>query len=73
MDMPILSVAEVSKEGPEGSEVYFRKKNGYVEDLWNGNRMPFIKRQGVYFVQLRIPKDDQISNERKSDFHRQAR
>ena len=73
VDMPILSVAEVSKEGSEGSEVSFRRKNGYVEDLRNCHRMPFIKRQGVYFVQLRIPKVDQDPDGHMSDFHRPAR
>ena len=52
VDMPILSVAELSHEGPEGSETRFRKTNGFVEDNSNGDRQHFVKRKGVYFMKL---------------------
>ena len=70
VDMPILSVAEISNEGAGGSEVRFRRKDGFIEDLYTGKKLPFVKRKGVYFVKLYMPKDDRES---KSSFTRQVR
>ena len=56
VEMPILSVAELSDEGVEGSEVRFRKKGGYIEDTHTGRRCLFVKKKGVYFVKLYVPK-----------------
>ena len=56
VEMPILSVAELSEEGVEGSEVRFRKKGGDMEDTLTGRRCLFVKRKGVYFVKLYVPK-----------------
>ena len=73
VDMPILSVGELSREGTNGSEVRFRKRDGYIEDLWSGQQMPFVKRQGVYFVKLCLPKNQTHAVEDDASFHRQAR
>ena len=73
VDMPILSVGELSREGTNGSEVRFRKRDGYIEDLWSGQQMPFVKRQGVYFVKLCLPKNKTHAVEDDASFHRQAR
>ena len=70
VDMPILSVAEISNEGDGGSEVRFRRKDGFIEDLHTGKKLLFIKRKGVYFVKLYMPRDDSESN---SSFTRQVR
>ena len=52
VDMPILSVAELSAEGDLGSEVDFKKHAGYIEDVATGDRQHFVKRLGVYFMRL---------------------
>ena len=52
VEMPILSVAELSLEGPEGSDTRFRKTNGFIEDNVTGDRQHFVKRKGVYFMKL---------------------
>ena len=54
--MPILSVAELAREGDYGSEVRFRRKDGFIEDNLTGRRLPFVKRKGVYFIRLYFPK-----------------
>ena len=56
VEMPILSVAELSQEGSDGSDVRFRKRDGYVEDLASHQREYFIKRRGVYFMKLYVPR-----------------
>ena len=73
VDMPILSVGEISQEGTKGSEVRFRKKNGYIEDVMTGEKMPFIKRKGVYFIKLRIPKNGSVESRPSSGFPRPVR
>ena len=57
VDMPILSVAVLSASGPMGSDVRFKKHDGYIEDIATGKRCKFIKRQGVYFIKLLVPKN----------------
>ena len=57
VEMPILSVAEISQEGVEGSDVRFRRKDGYVEDNVTKHRSYFVKRRGVYFTKLYLLKD----------------
>ena len=70
VDMPILSVAEISQEGSQGSEVSFRKKNGFIEDVHSGQRMHFIKRKGVYVIRLRVPKNGKLTHEPEMGFTR---
>ena len=47
VEMPILSVAELSKEGKEGSDVRFRRRDGFIEDVATGHKEFFVKRKGV--------------------------
>ena len=54
VDIPILSVAEVSQEGLEGSDTLFRRIDGYIEDSQTHERQHFVKRKGVYFMKLYI-------------------
>ena len=54
VEMPILSVAELSDEGPLGSDVRFRRTDGYIEDKESGMREYFVKRRGVYFTKLYV-------------------
>ena len=62
VEMPILSVAELSDEGSEGSDVRFRRRDGYVEDNKSGSREYFVKRRGVYFTKLYVPRiNDRIT------------
>ena len=52
VEMPILSVAELSQEGSEGSSTLFRKLDGFIEDNVTQQRQHFVKRKGVYFMKL---------------------
>ena len=52
VDMPILSVAELAKEGELGSEIRFRAKDGIMIDNLTEGLTSFVKRKGVYFVRL---------------------
>ena len=56
LEMPILSVAELSLEGQQGSDVRFRRKDGYIEDLAGGHRELFVNRKGVYFTKMYVPR-----------------
>ena len=51
--MPILSISLITEEG---NDVLFSKNGGYIEHLASGVRTPLVKRLGVYFVQLRVPR-----------------
>ena len=52
VEMPILAVAELTKESPEGSTTRFRQRDGYLEDNLCRTRQHFVKRKGVYFMKL---------------------
>ena len=60
VEMPILSVAELSKEGEFGSEVRFGVKDGVVFDNLTGQQVHFVKRKGVYFMLLYSPKSKPV-------------
>ena len=51
--MPILSISKITEEG---NDVMFGAKGGYILHLESGLKTPLIKRLGVYFVQLKVPK-----------------
>ena len=70
VDLPILSVAVLSDSSKLGSDVRFKRNDGYIEDIATGKRCNFIKRQGVYFIKLLVPKD--LLEENEQDFGRQA-
>ena len=59
VEMPILSVAELSKEGSMGSEVRLRRRDGFLEDNASGKRQYIVKRRGVYFMKMYLKKDNQ--------------
>ena len=52
VEMPILAVSELSREGRSGSEVRLRRRDGYLEDLHTGQRQHIVKRRGVYFMKM---------------------
>ena len=66
VDMPILSVAELSTNGIDGSSVIFRNQDGVLTDLNSNAASRFVKRKGVYFMKLYVPKD----KVGQMDFHR---
>ena len=57
VEMPILAVAELTKEGPAGSTTGLRRRDGYVEDDLRRTRQHFVKRKGVYFMKIYTRKD----------------
>ena len=59
--MPILSTSKIAEED---NLLMFHKRGGYIFHIPTNTCTPFIKRLGVYFVQLRVPK------ELKTDFGR---
>ena len=59
VEMPILAVAELAKEGEFGSEVRFRIKDGVIIDNLTGRRVHFVKRKGVYFMRMYFLKSSQ--------------
>ena len=64
VDMPILSIVEVSREGKSGSSTMFRRLNGFIEDNATKERQHFVKRKGVYFMMIVVKKKND------SGFHR---
>ena len=52
VEMPILSVAGIAREGAMGSKTAFRLQDGYIENNKNQQRQHFVKRKGVYFMKL---------------------
>ena len=58
VDMPILSVAELAKEGELGSEIRFRAKDGIMIGNLTKDRTSFVKCKGVYFVRLYTQKNE---------------
>ena len=56
VEMPILAVTELAKEGGLGSVVLFRAKDGVIVDSLTGKKNHFVKRKGVYFMRLYFPK-----------------
>ena len=48
VEMPILSVAQISKEGLQGSDATFRRNDGFIEDNETHVRQKSVNRKGVY-------------------------
>ena len=64
VDMPIMAVTEVSQCGSKGSHVNFRKDDGAVVNLQNQGSSCFIKRKGVFFMKICVPRDgDAVEHE----------
>ena len=51
--MPILSIGEVNEDN---CETTFRKDGGVINHLDTHKQIEFVKRAGVYFVKMRVPK-----------------
>ena len=51
--MPILSISKITDED---NIVAFHKRGGYIQHISSNAYTPIVKRLGVYFVQLRVPK-----------------
>ena len=48
VDMPILSITELTQEGESETEIRFRKKDGLMVDNSTGRRQHFVRRREVY-------------------------
>ena len=57
VDMPIMSVVELSENGELGSDVVFRKSDGAILDVKHETSSRFVKRRGVYFMKLYVPRN----------------
>ena len=51
--MPILSIGLITDEG---NDVTFTKNGGYILQKDTGFKTQMVRRLGVYFVQLRVPR-----------------
>ena len=75
VDMPIVAVTDISKNGSNGTEVRFRNNGGDVLDVTTQRKSAFVRRRGVYFMKLFYKKTqchsqnahDHVVNR---DFHR---
>ena len=71
VDMPITAVAELSDSGELGAQVNFRRHDGVVIDNSTNRQSHFIKRRGVYFMKLFVPKPSKRNAaQNKSSFTR---
>ena len=57
VDMPIMSVGELSMNGELGSNVLFGERDGHVIDIKTNATSKFYRRRGVYFMKLYVLKD----------------
>ena len=57
VDMPIMSVGELSANGDLGSNVLFGERDGHLVDIKTNATSKFYRRRGVYFMKLFVPKD----------------
>ena len=62
VEMPILAVAELTKEGPGGSTTGFRQRDGFVENNVTHQRQHVVKRRGVYFMKLFTKRSGDTNN-----------
>ena len=71
VEFPIIAVTGLSNEGPRGTEVRFRQAEGTVIDNHTQNSSRFIRRRGVYFMKLFVPRNEGApDDEGKSSFVR---
>ena len=56
VDMPIMAVVELAANGSKGSDVLFWQHDGALIDNATGKSSKIIKRKGVYFMKIFIPK-----------------
>ena len=65
VEVPILSVAGLAREGFMGSKTKLRLQDGFIENSTSQQRQHFVKRKGVYFTKLHT--------ERRVDNHPNAK
>lgn len=56
VEMHILSGALLSNIGRSGSDISFHQNGGAITNKHSGQVSKFVKRQGVYFIQLKVSK-----------------
>ena len=57
VEMPILSVALLSDDGTNGNDLNFHRDGGTIHHSKQpGKVSKFVKRQGVYFIQMKVNK-----------------
>ena len=66
VDMPIMSVGELSANGKRGSNVLFGERDGHIIDIKTHATSKLYKRRGVYFMKLFVRKNRKAA----SDFAR---
>ena len=52
--MPILSTGQIADQG---NVIYYDQYGGHIINLTSGEQSRFIRRQGVYFIELRVNSD----------------
>ena len=57
VDMPIMSVGEISSNGELGSNVLFGEHDGHIIDIQTSATSRFHRRRGVYFMKLFVPRN----------------
>ena len=57
VDMPIMSVGEISANGDKGSNVLFGEHDGHLIDIKTSATSKFYRRRGVYFMKLYVPRN----------------
>ena len=77
-DAPVTDpIISVSRLNDSGHDVCYKKKGGYIEHLQSGQRIRMYRREGVYWIKVKIP--DPSIDERagqsmvSSPFHRRGR
>ena len=63
VEFPIIAVTGLSNEGQKGTEVRFRQGEGTVIDNHTQNRSRFIRRRGVYFMKLLVPRNEGVHDD----------
>ena len=56
MDMPILAGSELCDGGALGRELVITSKGGIIRDLKTSGESRVVKRRGVYFIKLKVPR-----------------
>ena len=70
VDVPILSVRRIVRRG---NLVKFRRGGGYIQNARTGRKLPFIERQGVYFIKVKVKNPNPTASIGESVFSRQGR
>ena len=65
--MPIISTNGLTAEQ---NEVTYRYEDGYILHVPTGERTPFIARNGVYVLQMRVPR--RLVGDQSAGFHRRG-